>query len=68
MRAVVFSALGAVTLAAMNDGVFPKNRVMRHIYGLTPSRSESPMSQFGDLLNGRTVICDSGDGIETPTL
>ena len=54
-------------VAAMNGGVFPKNRVMSHIYGFTPGRSESPMPQFGDLLNGRTVMYDSGDGIETPT-
>lgn len=54
-------------VAAENGGVFPKNRVMSHIYGFTPGRSESPMPQFGDLLDGRTVLYDSGDGIETPT-
>ncbi|MCF3972300.1 c-type cytochrome [Paracoccus salsus] len=54
-------------VARNNDGVFPKNRVMSHIYGYTMGRSESPMPQFGDLLEGRTVLYDTGDGIETPT-
>lgn len=54
-------------VAARNGGVFPKNWVMSHIYGFTPGRSESPMPQFGDLLDGRTVLYDAGDGIETPT-
>lgn len=55
------------TIAAGNGGVFPKARVMSHIYGFTPGRSESPMPAFGDLLDGQTVPYDSGDGIETPT-
>lgn len=54
-------------VAASNGGVFPKSRVMSHIYGFTPGRSESPMPQFGDILEGRTVLYDSGDGIQTPT-
>lgn len=55
------------TIAAQNGGVFPKARVMSHIYGFTPGRSESPMPAFGDFLEGKTVLYDSGDGIETPT-
>lgn len=55
------------TIQARNDGVFPKARVMSHIYGFTPGRSESPMPAFGDLLDGETVMYDSGDGIPTPT-
>lgn len=54
-------------IAAENGGVFPKARVMSHIYGFTPGRSESPMPAFGDLLEGKTVMYDSGDGIPTPT-
>ena len=54
-------------IARDNDGDFPKARVMSHIYGFTPGRSESPMPQFGDLLDGPTVLYDSGDGIMTPT-
>lgn len=54
-------------IARDNGGVFPKARVMSHIYGFTPGRSESPMPAFGDLLDGKTVLYDSGDGIETPT-
>lgn len=54
-------------VAAMNGGTFPKNRVMSHIYGFTPGRSESSMPQFGDLMDGRKVMYDAGDGIKTPT-
>lgn len=55
------------TIAAKNGGVFPKARVMSHIDGFTMGRDETPMPAFGDLLEGRTVMYDSGDGIETPT-
>lgn len=54
-------------VAARNGGVFPRLQVMGHIYGFTPGRSESPMPEFGDLLEGPTVPYDSGDGIPTPT-
>lgn len=54
-------------IAALNGGVYPGNRVMSHIYGYTMGRSETPMPSFGDLLEGRTVMYDSGDGLETPT-
>lgn len=54
-------------IAALNGGVFPGNRVMSHIYGYTMGRSETPMPSFGDLLEGRTVLYDSGDGLQTPT-
>lgn len=54
-------------VAASSGGVFPKPRVMSHIYGFTAGRSESPMPEFGDLLEGETVLYDSGDGIPTPT-
>lgn len=54
-------------VAASNGGVFPRLQVMGHIYGFTPGRSESPMPEFGDLLDGPTVPYDAGDGISTPT-
>ena len=54
-------------VAANNGGVFPRLQVMGHIYGFTPGRSESPMPEFGDLLDGPTVPYDAGDGIPTPT-
>ena len=54
-------------VAARHGGVFPKTSVMSHIYGYTAGRSESPMPEFGDILEGRTVMYDTGDGIETPT-
>lgn len=54
-------------IARDNGGVLPKAREMSHIYGFTPGRSESPMPQFADLMDGRTVMFDSGDGIPTPT-
>lgn len=54
-------------VAASNGGVFPRLQVMGHIYGFTPGRSESPMPEFGDLLDGPTVPYDAGDGNPTPT-
>ena len=54
-------------VAAQNGGVFPRLQVMGHIYGFTPGRSESPMPEFGDLLDGPTIPYDAGDGIPTPT-
>lgn len=54
-------------VAANNGGDFPRLQVMGHIYGFTPGRSESPMPEFGDLLDGPTVPYDAGDGIPTPT-
>ena len=54
-------------VAAKNGGVFPRLQVMGHIYGFTPGRSESPMPEFGDLLEGPTIPYDAGDGIQTPT-
>lgn len=57
-------------LAATNDGVFPKTRVMSKIWGYTarPVAEDGPiMPPFSDLLEGDTVLYDSGDGIPTPT-
>lgn len=54
-------------VAADNGGTFPRLQVMGHIYGFTPGRSESPMPEFGDLLDGPTIPYDAGHGIPTPT-
>ncbi len=54
-------------VAANNGGGFPRLQVMGHIYGFTPGRSESPMPEFGDLMEGPTIPYDAGDGIVTPT-
>ncbi|MDB6176148.1 cytochrome c [Paracoccus sp. Z330] len=54
-------------IAARNGGSFPESRVMSHIDGYTTGTTHSAMPAFGDLLEGRTVLYDSGDGIETPT-
>ncbi|MDP5306090.1 c-type cytochrome [Paracoccus spongiarum] len=54
-------------IARDNGGVFPRNRVMSHIYGYSMGRGETAMPSFGDVLEGRTVLYDSGDGVETPT-
>lgn len=54
-------------VAAGNGGIFPRQQVMNHIDGFTMGRSESPMPAFGELLEGKTVLYDSGDGIASPT-
>lgn len=50
-----------------NGGVFPKAQVMGHIAGYTMGRSESPMPQFSDLLEGPQVMFDDGSGQTVPT-
>lgn len=54
-------------LAANNGGVFPKARVMSQIYGYTQKGPTGEMPAFGELLEGETVLVDTGDGIATPT-
>lgn len=54
-------------LSRKNGGKFPRLTVMNRIDGYTMGKSDSPMPAFGDLLEGKTVLFDSGDGIETPT-
>ncbi|GGH51950.1 c-type cytochrome [Frigidibacter albus] len=56
-------------IAARNGGVFPRAAVMTTIDGYSRGLHGEPgaMPQFGDLLRGRTVLYDSGDGIATPT-
>lgn len=59
--------LDLTRVAASNGGAFPRLQVMGHIHGFTAGRSESPMPQFGELLDGPTIPYDAGDGVATPT-
>lgn len=55
-------------LAARNGGAFPTTRVMAKIWGYTGGKGgESPMPNFGPLLDSDLVPYDGGDGIMTPT-
>ncbi len=54
-------------LSAKNGGKFPMTRVMSKIYGYADPTAAEMMPGFGDLLEGETVLFDSGDGIATPT-
>lgn len=54
-------------LSADNGGAFPAARVMSKIYGYTGQPADALMPDFGSLLEGETVLFDSGDGIPTPT-
>ena len=55
-------------ISARNGGEFPGTKVMAKIWGYTGGRNgETPMPQFGPLLQGELVPYDGGDGIATPT-
>lgn len=55
-------------LAARNGGAFPTTRVMAKIWGYTGGKAgESPMPNFGPLLDSDLVPYDGGDGIMSPT-
>lgn len=54
-------------LAKNNGGKFPSLQAMGQIHGATMGRSESHMPAFGEIFEGKTVLYDAGDGIETPT-
>lgn len=55
-------------LSARNNGVFPGTRVMAKIWGYTGGKNgETPMPEFGPLLQGELVPYDGGDGIASPT-
>lgn len=55
-------------LLARNSGAFPGTRVMAKIWGYTGGKNgETPMPQFGPLLQGDLVPYDGGDGIASPT-
>ncbi len=55
-------------IAARNGGTYPRGAVMAKIYGYTKTNQHgATMPQFGPLLEGKTVLYDAGDGIQTPT-
>lgn len=55
-------------IAAANNGVFPRAAVMAKIDGYAKGRPHfGAMPAFWPLLEGRTVLIDTGDGILTPT-
>lgn len=54
-------------IARRAGGTYPRLQVMSRIYGYTMGSSDSHMPQFGELLEGPTVLYDPGDGIRTPT-
>ena len=57
--------LTAIAMAA--DGSFPQARVMTQIWGYARATPTPGMPGFAALLEGPTVLYDSGDGILTPT-
>jgi mono/diheme cytochrome c family protein len=54
-------------LSARNGGVFPGTAVMAKIWGYTDDDTSTIMPAFRDLLRGRLVPYDGGDGRATPT-
>jgi len=55
-------------LSAANSGVFPRVRVMSKIDGYAKGRPHhGAMPAFWPLLEGRTILVETGDGILTPT-
>jgi mono/diheme cytochrome c family protein len=55
-------------IAARNGGVFDYDAVMSHIDGYTRGTNGQVMPEFGALLEGDTVLVDTGDGTPpTPT-
>lgn len=54
-------------IAARNGGVFDYAAVMSHIDGYTRGTDGQTMPEFGALLEGDTVLVDTGDGRATPT-
>ncbi|MBW6507599.1 MAG: c-type cytochrome [Rhodobacteraceae bacterium] len=55
------------TIAVRNQGAFPRAQVMTQIWGYARATPTPGMPGFGALLEGETVLYDSGDGILTPT-
>ncbi|MFT3689255.1 c-type cytochrome [Paenirhodobacter sp.] len=59
-------------LTQMNEGNFPEARVMSKIvgyreHGRVVGAQPGQMPAFDEMLEGRTVLYDTGDGIDTPT-
>lgn len=56
------------TIAARNGGKFPRVAVMSMIDGYKRAKGHGGlMPVFDPLLQGPTVMIDTGDGVETPT-
>ncbi|MDP3959661.1 MAG: c-type cytochrome [Pseudorhodobacter sp.] len=53
-------------ISARNGGTFPQAQVMSKIWGYARQNGQV-MPAFAPLLEGDTVLFDSGDGIATPT-
>lgn len=54
-------------IAVRNGGYFDYAAVMSHIDGYTRDSQGQVMPDFGALLEGDTVLVDTGDGRPTPT-
>ncbi len=55
-------------IAVRNGGLFPRSEVMAKIDGYAKGRAHGgAMPAFWPLLDGRTVLVRTGDGILTPT-
>jgi mono/diheme cytochrome c family protein len=55
-------------IAARNGGVFPRTAIMAKIDGYAKGEPHhGAMPAFWPLLEGRTVLVETGDGILTPT-
>ncbi|MGV8984874.1 MAG: c-type cytochrome [Cypionkella sp.] len=55
-------------LAKRNGGTFPMARVMSKIWGYSHGGAPGAlMPKFAPLMDGPTVLVDTGDGIQTPT-
>lgn len=55
-------------LSSRHGGVFPMAYVMSKIWGYSHGEAPSAlMPKFAPLMQGPTVLVDTGDGIQTPT-
>ncbi len=55
-------------LSSRHGGVFPMAYVMSKIWGYSHGEAPSAlMPKFAPLMEGPTVLVDTGDGIQTPT-
>ena len=61
------AAADLTRIAARNGGVFDYAAVMSQIDGYTRNDTGAVMPGFGALLEGETVLVDTGDGRLTPT-
>ena len=54
-------------LSRTNNGTFPLVAVMSYVDGYTREDRAEGMPAFGALLEGRTMMVETGDGVLTPT-